>query len=164
MQEPRINHKITAATVRVITFEHTQLGVLPLAQARELASKYNTDLIEISPTAIPPVCMLVDYGKYKYEQEKRNKHETVVKVKEVSLTIRIAENDLQTKLRQVEEFLKKNLPVKIEIKLFGRDKDFKPRAISMANDIVKRLVNISVNQPIKTQGNSISVMLNPKKA
>ena len=104
-KELQINEEIRDKEVRVIDSDGSQLGIMPASQAREKAYARNLDLVKIAPQAQPPVCKIIDYGKYRFEQAKREKeakkNQKVVEIKEIRLSLNIGENDFQTKLNQI---------------------------------------------------------------
>ena len=122
---PRVNGKIRAREVRVIGDESKQLGVLPLSEALILARQQGVDLVEIAPNATPPVCRLVDFGKYRYEQAKRDKdskkHQHANKVKEVQLSVKIDPHDLEVKRDHAVGFLCEEMKVKVTLRFRGRE-------------------------------------------
>ena len=121
----RVNGKIRAREVRVIGVDGKQLGVLSLGDALTLARANGVDLVEIAPNATPPVCRLVDYGKFRYEQAKREKeskkHQHATKVKEVQLSPKIDPHDLGVKLQHAIGFLCEDMKVKVALKFRGRE-------------------------------------------
>ena len=121
----RVNGKIRAREVRVIGIDGKQLGVLPLGDALNLARAAGVDLVEIAAAAVPPVCRVVDYGKYRYEQAKRDKeskkHQHANKVKEVQLSPKIDPHDLGVKVQHAVDFLCEDMKVKITLKFRGRE-------------------------------------------
>ena len=121
----RINYRIRSKEVRVIGENGEQLGVLAVQDAVKRAEETGLDLVEVAPTANPPVCRIIDYSKYKYEQEKREKEarkkQRVIHIKEVRLGPKIGEHDYQFKLRNLEEFLKRGDKVKVTMMFRGRE-------------------------------------------
>jgi translation initiation factor IF-3 len=121
----RVNGKIRAREVRVIGTEGSQLGVLSLGEALTLARANGVDLVEVAPNAVPPVCRLVDFGKFRYEQAKREKeskkHQHATKVKEVQLSPKIDPHDLSVKLQHAIGFLCEDMKVKVTLKFRGRE-------------------------------------------
>lgn len=121
----RVNGKIRAREVRVIGVDGKQLGVMPLGEALTLARTNGVDLVEIAPNANPPVCRLVDYGKFRYEQAKRDKeskkHQHATRVKEVQLSPKIDPHDLEVKTQHGIDFLCEDMKVKITLKFRGRE-------------------------------------------
>nr|MBF0220947.1 translation initiation factor IF-3 [Desulfobulbaceae bacterium] len=121
----RINDEINCKEVRVIDAEGEQLGVLPVAQALAKAEEAGLDLVEVSPSAEPPVCRIMDYGKYRYEQSKKQaeakKKQTVVEVKEIKLRPKTEKHDIDFKLKNIRKFLLQKNKVKITVRFRGRE-------------------------------------------
>ena len=121
----RINNRIRSREVRVVGEAGEQLGVLVTPDALKKAEEAGLDLVEVAPTAVPPVCRIMDYSKYKYEQEKREKEarkkQKIVHLKEIRLGPKIGEHDYQFKLRNLEDFLKRGDKVKITMMFKGRE-------------------------------------------
>lgn len=121
----RINERIIAREVRLIGEKSEQLGVMPLYQAREVAKKRDLDLVEVAPTASPPVCRLLDYGKYKYEQDKKERElkrtQRVMGLKEVRLRPKIEVHDFDAKARSATKLLKAGDKVKVTVMFRGRE-------------------------------------------
>ena len=121
----RVNERIIAREVRLIGEKSEQLGVMPLFQARDVAKKHDLDLVEVAPTAVPPVCRLLDYGKHKYEQAKKErdlkKNQKVVGLKEVRLRPKIEDHDFEAKARSASKLLKAGDKVKITVLFRGRE-------------------------------------------
>jgi translation initiation factor IF-3 len=124
-KEIRINNRIRAREVRVISDNGDQLGVMSIQDALKAADEAGLDLVEIAPTAAPPVCRIMDHSRYKYEQEKKEKEakkkQRIVHIKEIRLGPKIGEHDYRFKLRHLEEFLKKGDKVKITMIFRGRE-------------------------------------------
>jgi translation initiation factor IF-3 len=121
----RVNERIIAREVRLVGEKGEQLGVMPLAQARETARRQNLDLVEVAATAVPPVCRLLDYGKYKYEQAKKErearKSQRVVLLREVRMRPRIDDHDFEAKTRTVKKLLGEGDKVKLTVLFRGRE-------------------------------------------
>lgn len=121
----RVNERIIAREVRLVGEKGEQLGIMPLAQAREMARRQNLDLVEVAATAVPPVCRLLDYGKYKYEQAKKErearKSQRVVLLREVRLRPRIDDHDFEAKTRTVKKLIGEGDKVKITVLFRGRE-------------------------------------------
>jgi|UniRef100_UPI004049E25D translation initiation factor IF-3 len=119
----RRNHRIRVPEVRVISPEGKQLGILQTSTAISLALEVGLELVEVAPNAKPPVCRIMDFGKYVYEESKKTSHSKVTasKIKEIEFTPRIEENDFYTKLRRAEEFLSHGAKVKMRLKFRGRE-------------------------------------------
>lgn len=120
----RINEEIRGREVRLVDNEGKQLGIVPLRDALRMAEERNLDLVEVAPNAKPPVCRIMDYGKYKYEQSKREKEvrkkQKVINIKEIKLRPGIEEHDFQVKARSVVRFLQDGDKVKVTIMFRGR--------------------------------------------
>lgn len=124
-QNQRINYQIRITPIRLIGEDGAQLGVIPTAQALSMARERNLDLVEISPNVRPPVCKIMDYGKYKYQQQKNakeaKKKQTVVELKEIQFRPNIGEHDLDVKVSKIKEFIAEGNKVKIVIRFSGRE-------------------------------------------
>ncbi len=122
----RINEEIRVKEVRVIDDEGEQLGVMPIKKALEIAAERKLDLVEVSPNAEPPVCRVMDYGKFKYEKGKKEKEakkkQKVVIVKEIKVKPRIDTHDLEVKVDMIKKFIEKEYKVKVTVMMFGREK------------------------------------------
>ena len=121
----RVNQQIRISPVRLIDGDGGQVGVVPLEEARQLALDSDLDLVEVAPTARPPVCRIMDYGKYKYKESKKareaKKNQHVIQMKEIKLRSKIDDHDLQFKLRHARKFLEKQNKVKITMVFRGRE-------------------------------------------
>ncbi|MEW5759089.1 MAG: translation initiation factor IF-3 [Candidatus Omnitrophota bacterium] len=121
----RVNDRIRTVNVRLIGVDGQQLGVTPISKARDLARDAELDLVEVAPGAEPPVCRIMDFKKFKYEQEKKEreakKHQKQIHVKEIRIKPNIDEHDYQVKLRHLKEFLKKKDKVKLSLVFRGRE-------------------------------------------
>jgi len=121
----RVNQTIIAREVRLVGEKGEQLGIMPLSQARETARKHNLDLVEVAPTAMPPVCRLLDYGKYKYEQAKKErelrKSQKISLLREVRLRPKIDNHDFESKIRMVKKLLGEGDRVKVAVRFRGRE-------------------------------------------
>ena len=143
----RINHKIRAQQVRVIDSNGEQVGIQPLQQALSLAEESQLDLVEIAPQAEPPVCKLIDYGKYKYQLQKKEseakKKQTDNAVKELKIGYRTDIGDLKTKMRQARNFLSDGNRVKISMRFRGREKAFVHLGKEKLEQIVEQLSDVA---------------------
>jgi translation initiation factor IF-3 len=121
----KVNEQIQAAQVRVIGSDGMQLGILPIHEAQAKAREYDLDLVEVAPNADPPVCKLMDYGKFRYQQQKRaqevKKKQTVIQVKELKIRPKIDPHDYQFKLQHVKRFLQRGDKAKISVLFRGRE-------------------------------------------
>ena len=161
------NNNIRAAEVRVINSDGTMMGVLPTREAIALAKEQELDLVEISPNAQPPVCKILDYNKYVYEQGKKaaeaKKKQAKVTMKELRIKSRIAPHDLEVKLRQIEEFLRKKDQVRFVVVFRGRENQHKDLGIQILNDTAKRLEPLAtVDGGLQQLGNRMSMTFVPK--
>ena len=163
----RRNHRIKVPQVRVISPEGKQLGILDTAKAVNLALENGLDLVEFAPNAVPPVCKIVDFGKWVYEEQKKHSHAktTASKIKEIEFTARIAPHDFETKLRHAEGFLNHGNKVKLRLKFRGREMAH----VELGFDIMKRAVAdlAGMGHPDadpKLIGRNIHVMLTPLPA
>ena len=161
------NGNIRAEEVRVIDTDGTMLGILPTRQAVALAREKELDLVEISPNAQPPVCKILDYNKYVFEQGKKEKDakkkQSKVTLKELRIKSRIAPHDLDVKLRQIEGFLKKKDQVRLVVVFHGRENQHKELGEQMLNDAAKRLEPLAtVDGGLQQLGNRMSMTFVPK--
>ncbi len=162
----RVNGKIRAREVRVIDTDRKQLGVLPLNEAINMARAKGVDLVEIVPNAIPPVCRLVDFGKFRYEQAKQDKearkHHHANKVKEVQLSPNIDPHDFGVKLQHAIEFLCEDMKVKVTLRFRGREMAHKEFGFQQVEKFIKELVPYGhPDASPKLIGKGINVMLSP---
>lgn len=161
------NQNIRAAEVRVINSDGTMVGIIPTRQAVAMAREQELDLVEISPNAQPPVCKILDYNKYVYEQGKKaaeaKKKQAKVTLKELRIKSRIAPHDLEVKLRQIEEFLRKKDQVRFVVVFRGRENQHKDIGIQILNDTAKRLEALAtVDGGLQQMGNRMSMTFVPK--
>ena len=165
----RINQAIRVREVRLISDNGDQ-DVVSIDDARAAASQAGLDLVEIAPQASPPVCRIMDYGKYKFEQEKRlkesKKRQKLVKLKEIRMQPRIEKHDLAFKTKHIIEFLEEGNKVKVTIRFRGRElahtelgKDVLMKAIDLLND---KEAGFNVDNPPKMEGRFMSMILSPK--
>ena len=162
----KINGKIRAREVRVIGADGQQVGVLDLGAAINLARTQNLDLVEIAPTAVPPVCRIVDFGKFKYEQAKRDrdakKHQHANQVKEVQLTPRISPHDLAIKLEHAVEFLCEDMKVKIALRFRGREMAHTEIGMAVVDKFLKDVAPWGhPDSPPRLVGKAVNVMISP---
>jgi translation initiation factor IF-3 len=162
----RINGKIRAREVRVIGLDGKQLGVLSLGDALNLARANGVDLVEIAPTATPPVCRVVDYGKYRYEQAKKDKeskkHQHASMVKEVQLSPRIDPHDLGVKIAHAIDFLCEDMKVKVTLKFRGREMTHTEFGFQVVQKFLAEIAPFGhPDFPPKLIGKGINVMISP---
>ena len=166
-KEALINEEIRDAEVRVIDETGVMMGILPIEEALRLAEERNLDLVNVSPNANPPVCKILDYGKYRYEIQKREKdakkRQKVTEVKEVRLSTFIEEHDIQVKAKNASKFLQEGNRVKVSLRLRGRERDYANHAIEVMNDFAESLSDIcTVDKKPKFEGRGITMFLSPK--
>jgi translation initiation factor IF-3 len=166
-KEANINRSIKASEVRVIDADGKQAGVLPTREALRLAEEKGLDLVEVAPTANPPVCRIMNYGKYKYQQNKRvqeaRKNQTIIQVKEVKVRPHTEEHDFQFKLRHVKRFLADGHKVKISMLFRGREivhQEFGKEVLARMVDESKELM--VVEQYPRLEGRNMVMILAPK--
>ena len=162
----RINEEIRAREVRFVSEEGEQLGIVPLKEAMLIAAEKALDLVEIAPTAKPPVCKLMDYGKFKYEQSKRDKEarkkQNVVEIKEVKLRPNIENHDFQTKARNAERFLNDGDKVKVTIMFRGREVTHPELGRALCIRLAEQMSNIStVEREPRLEGRNMIMILTP---
>ena len=160
----RRNHRIKAEQIRVISPEGKQLGVLSTGKALQLAQQFNLDLVEVAPNVSPPVCRIMDFGKYMYEESKKHSHAktTASKIKEIEFSVRIDQHDFVTKLRHAEEFLDHGNKVKLRLKFRGREMARTEMGFDVVNRALADLANMGhPDGPPKLTGRNIYVMLTP---
>lgn len=163
-----INEQIRDKEVRVIGEEGEQLGVMPVKEALALAKEAELDLVKIAPTAKPPVCRIIDYGKYRYElarkEKEAKKKQKVIDIKEVRLSPNIEENDLNTKMNAARKFIEKGNKVKVTLRFRGREMAHMHSSKHILDDIAEQLSDIaSVEKPAKVEGRSITMVLTEKR-
>ena len=162
-----INTKIRAREVRLIDPDGNQVGILPTHQALETASEFGLDLVEISPNANPPVCKIMDYGKYKYELTKKKqeakKKQITFQVKEIKLRPKTGDHDLNVKIGHIKKFLGKKDKVKISVVFRGREIMLSDRGKELLEQITAETAELSiVEQSPKFEGRAIVMVLSPK--
>ena len=166
----RINEKILSKEVRVINLQGEQLGIFPIAEALNIAREASRDLVEVSPTTSPPVCRIMDYGKFKYEQSKKTyqakkkKHvPRVTHIKEIKVRPKTEEHDLQFKIRHIKKFLTQGDKAKITLIFRGREITHPERGHQVMNRIAEETEDVGiVENPAKLEGRNMIMLLAPK--
>lgn len=166
--EPRINEKIRAARCRLISADGEQLGIFQMTDALHIADEQGLDLVEIAPNADPPVCRVMDYGKFKYEQEMKakraRKNQTTVQIKEIKFRPKIDKHDYETKKRHVLRFLGGNAKVKVTIMFRGREMVHAERGLVILERLAGELVGeATVESAPKLEGRNMFMLLAPVK-
>lgn len=163
-----INEQIRDKEVRVIGEEGEQLGVMPTKDAQKLAEDAGIDLVKIAPTAKPPVCRIVDYGKFKYEQIRKEKDakkkQKTTEIKELRLSPNIDTNDLNTKTNAARKFISKGDKVKVTLRFRGREMAHMSSSKHILDDFAESLADIAViDKAPKIEGRSMTMYLSKKK-
>jgi len=163
----RTNNYIRAPHVRLISSNGDMIGIKPTYEALNMARAAGLDLVEISPSANPPVCKIMDYSKYLYEQEKQEKENRKKQkenvLKEIRINPRIGPNDLDTKIRHMEEFLKDGDKVRVTVIFHGREMQHKEIGEEILNKVTAKLSEVGELDGRKISlGNRLSIMLKPK--
>ena len=163
-----INEQIRDREVRVIGEEGQQLGVMPPKEAMKLAKEANVDLVKIAPSANPPVCKLVNYGKYRYElarkEKEAKKKQKTVEVKEVRLSPNIDTNDLNTKMNNAKKFISKGNKVKVTLRFRGREMAHVQQSKHILDDFAKMLEDVAVvEKAAKLEGRNMSMVLTERR-
>ena len=166
-QELQINEEIRDKELRVIGDDGTQLGIMSSAQAQKIADDKNLDLVKIAPKAAPPVCKIMDYGKYRFEQAKREKEQRknqhTVEVKEIKLSLNIDTHDFNTKLKNALKFFAHGDKVKVSIRFRGREMghaEYGYDTMKKFSDACSEVANIE--RPAKLEGRQMLMFLAPK--
>jgi translation initiation factor IF-3 len=165
---PQINERIRFPAIRVIDVDGSQLGIITPGEAMEIAEERGVDLVLVSDAADPPVCRIMDYGKYKFEQEKRareaRKKQHTADVKEVKMRYKIEEHDYNVRVKNAERFLKSGDKVKATITFRGREIQHADLAQELLERMAKDLEELAeVQQAPKKEGRNMMMLLAPKK-
>ena len=165
----RINEMIRVREVRLIDEEGNQLGIVPTPEALRMAKDKGLDLVEVSPNANPPVCKILDYGKYRFEQEKKlrdaKKNQKVLKLKEIRMQPKIGSGDLDTKAKHIQEFLDEGDKVKVTIRFRGRELAHTELGYEVLNEVLKRLTSAyNIEKPAVMDGRNMSMTISAKVA
>ena len=163
-----INEQIRDKEVRVIGEDGEQLGIMSSKDALKMAREAELDLVKIAPTAKPPVCKIVDYGKYRYEQMRKEKEakkkQKTIDIKEIRFSPNIDTNDLNTKVNQARKFLTKGDKVKVSIRFRGRELAHTEIGIDILSDFAAKLEDVAViEKPAKVEGRSMVMFLAEKR-
>ena len=165
----QINEEIRDSEVRLIDEDGTQLGIMPVTQAMDIAIEKELDLVKIAPGSNPPVCKIMDYGKYRFEQAKREKearrHQHIVEVKEIRMSPSIGTNDFNVKLKNGQKFLKEGDRLKVTVRFRGREMAH----TNIGEDLLKRFAEGcaefgTVDKNPKLEGRHMSMFLTSKAA
>ncbi len=162
-----MNHQIRADSVRVINPEGQMLGIYPIHQALAVANELGLDLVEVNPKADPPVCRIMDVGKFKYEQKKKaheaRRHQKQVEVKEVKMRPKTDEHDFDFKMKHVLRFLEEGDKAKITIRFRGREIAHPEAAVKVLQRVIEVTKEVAiVEQPYKVEGRTMTMLIAPK--
>ena len=168
ISELMINEQIRDREIRLIGEDGEQLGIMSARDAMKLAREANLDLVQIAPTAKPPVCKIIDYGKYRYEQARREKEarkkQKTIEVKEIRLSPNIDTNDLNTKVNQARKFVSGGNKVKVAVRFRGRELAHTAVGKTILEDFAQKLSDIAViDKPAKLEGKSMVMFLVEKR-
>ena len=169
INEMQINEEITDKEVRLISNDGELLGIVSAAQAQKLAAEKNLDLVKIAPQATPPVCKIMDYGKYRFEQSKREKeakkNQRVIEIKEIRLSPNIDVHDFDTKVGHARKFLSAGNKTKVSIRFRGREMTHTDLGLTIMAQFAEKCADIaSVEKPAKLEGRQMLMFLAPKSA
>ncbi len=165
-QEPRLNEEITLDECRLIDFDGNQMGVYPISQAQQIADDLGLDLVEIAPNAEPPVCRIMNYGKFKYDQaikaKQARKNQNKIEIKEMKFRPKIDVGDYDTKKKHILRFLNAGNKVKITIMFRGREMAHPELGLSILERLADDLIDVAVieNQP-KMEGRNMHMLIAP---
>ena len=164
----QVNHEIKAREVRLIGPDGKQLGIMPLKEALRHAQEAQLDLVKVASNAKPPVCKIMDFGKYKYEQSKREKearkNQKVINIKEIRMNPTIDEHDFQVRLKNTLKFLKEGNKVKVSIRFRGRQMTHTQLGEEVLNKMIELTQELGVvEKPPKMEGRNMVMVLSPKQ-
>ncbi|NCB74846.1 MAG: translation initiation factor IF-3 [Clostridia bacterium] len=165
----QINEEILDKEVRLISDTGEQLGIMPLQAALDIAMQKEMDLVKIAPGSVPPVCKIMDYGKFRFEQAKKDKeakkNQHIVEVKEIRMSPGIGDNDFATKLRSAQKFIHDGDRVKVSVRFRGREMAHTNLGEILLRDFAEKCSEIAVlDKEPKLEGRSMSIFLSPKQS
>lgn len=168
-QETQINQAIRDNEVRLVGASGEQLGIMSAREANAIAEKEGLDLVKISPSAVPPVCKIMDYGKYLFDKTKKEKeqrkNQKIVELKEVQLSMTIEQHDIDIKAKNATKFLLNGDKVKVSIRMSGRQQAYAERGVETENKFAESLSEIcTIEKLAKVEGRNIIMILAPKNA
>lgn len=167
IKELQINEEIRDKEIRLIDDQGEQVGIVSAKQAMDLAFQRKLDLVKVAPNARPPVCRIMDYGKYKYEMAKKEKearkNQKVINIKEIRMTPNIEAHDLSVKAKRACEFLEDGDRVKVSVRFRGREMGHTEIGLEVLNDFVQLISDFGqIDKPAKLEGRSMVMFLAPK--
>src|SRR5579884_1983132 len=163
-RETRVNERIRAREIRLIDENGEMMGVMPPGRALDIARERNLDLVEVSPNAVPPVCKLMDYGRFKYEQAKKEnearKHQKTITLKEIRMRPRTDEHDVEVKTRKIQEFLAEGDKVRVSVQFRGPDMRHPDIGRKLLDGIAEELKGIAtIERPPVMEGRMMSMIV-----
>jgi translation initiation factor IF-3 len=166
--ELRINYEIDVREVRLVAADGSMVGVVPLREALMRAEEAGLDLVEVSPTAAPPVCKILDYGKFKYESQKKaaaaRKKQRVIEVKEIKMRPGIDDNDYDIKMKKVRQFLDEGDKVKVTMRFRGREMAHQELAMGILEKVKSEVADLGkVEQMPRLEGRQMVMVMSPLK-
>jgi translation initiation factor IF-3 len=164
----RVNRRIRASKVRLISSQGVQLGIFPTHKAIAIAKEEGLDLVEVNPRTDPPVCKIMDYGKYKYQQKKKakkaKKQKATTEIKEVKIRPKTEEHDFQVKLKHITRFLQAGHKVKVSVRFRGREIIHPEQGKKQLNQIIQEVKDQAiVEKTPKMEARNMTIMLTPKR-
>jgi len=165
----QINDGISDKEIRVVGDDGEQLGIMPTEEALKIAEEKNLDLVKIAPQAKPPVCKIMDYGKYRFEQAKREKeakkNQRVMEIKEIRLSLNIDTHDFNTKVGHAIKFLKQGDKIKVSIRFRGREMTHPELGLNTMNNFAQAVAELgNIEKPAKLEGRQMLMFITPKPA
>lgn len=166
MKGPRVNRKIRASEVQLITQDGDNIGVIPIGEALDRAREVGLDLIEVAPNLNPPVCKIIDYGKYKYELQKKasqaKKKQKIISLKELKMRPSTDTHDYDFKMKNAKKFISKGDKVKFTIRFKGREMEYMKAGYDLVDKIIEDTKDISkVEQKAKMEGRQMTLIIQP---
>ena len=168
-QEQQINEEIRDKEIRVVTDDGEQLGIMSAAEALKIAESKNLDLVKIAPMAKPPVCKIMDYGKFRFEKAKKEKeakkNQKTIEIKEIRLSLNIDTHDFDTKINHARKFISSGNKVKVSIRFRGREMAHPELGLTIMNRCAEAMADCaSVEKPAKLEGRQMLMFLAPKSS
>ncbi|OGZ35964.1 MAG: translation initiation factor IF-3 [Candidatus Portnoybacteria bacterium RIFCSPHIGHO2_02_FULL_40_23] len=166
LRKPRVNNQIRISPIRLIDEKGRNLGIVETYQALDMAKERGLDLIEIAPMARPPVCRIIDFGKYQYQKNRQEKTQKTkqkrIEIKGIRISLRTGQHDLETKVKQTEKFLQKGDKIRIEIILKGREKSFQFQNLAKEKlqEFIKLIpIEVIIEREIKREGRGFNIII-----
>lgn len=165
--EPRINREITSSSIRLVDHNGNMVGVVSVIEGIRMAEQVGLDLVEISPNAVPPVCKILDYGKYRYEVQKKaqeaRKKQKVIQIKEIKLRPTIDKHDLDIKVKHAIEFIEDGDKVRFTLRFRGREMDHQNLGYKVLDQVQEVMAEHGkIESPPRSEGKQLSMLVGPK--